>query len=142
MERSWMRSSQSHMISLKAIRMLFPLVHTLFLNGNFLELVHQGNFFSWKGNLLSTFSKQARLSYLFFWNMFLDLLILSIFPASEACFDFFYLQLMIIACINMTVFVRTHMDIDVLHANYYMGTLFYALVMLCVDGISEMSLTI
>ncbi|XP_041019937.1 pleiotropic drug resistance protein 3-like [Juglans microcarpa x Juglans regia] len=51
-------------------------------------------------------------------------------------------QLMIIACITMTLFLRTHMEIDVLHANYYMGALFYALVMLCVDGFSEISMTI
>ncbi|GMY22091.1 pleiotropic drug resistance protein 3-like, partial [Fagus crenata] len=35
----------------------------------------------------------------------------------------------------MTVFLRTRMDIDVLHENYCMGSLFYALVILLVDFI-------
>uniref|UniRef100_A0A2N9FVQ3 ABC transporter domain-containing protein n=1 Tax=Fagus sylvatica TaxID=28930 RepID=A0A2N9FVQ3_FAGSY len=52
------------------------------------------------------------------------------------------IQLFIIACITMTVFLRTRMDIDVLHANYYMGSLFYALVILLVDGFPELSMTI
>ncbi|KAF5463243.1 hypothetical protein F2P56_019173 [Juglans regia] len=51
-------------------------------------------------------------------------------------------QLIIIACITMTVFLRSRMDIDVYYANYYMGALFYALVILLVDGIPEMSMTI
>ena len=61
----------------------------------------------------------------------------------KICFPFlFYLQLLITACITMTVFLRTQMDIDILHANYYMGSLFYALVILLVDGIPEVSMTI
>nr|XP_023914219.1 pleiotropic drug resistance protein 3-like [Quercus suber] len=51
-------------------------------------------------------------------------------------------QLFITACITMTVFLRTQMDIDILHANYYMGSLFYALVIFLVDGIPEVSMTI
>ncbi|XP_050382974.1 pleiotropic drug resistance protein 3-like [Argentina anserina] len=51
-------------------------------------------------------------------------------------------QLIIIAFITMTVFLRTRMDIDVLHANYYMGSLFFALTILLVDGIPEMSMTL
>lgn len=42
----------------------------------------------------------------------------------------------------MTVFLRTRMDVDVLHANYYMGALFLSLMLLLVDGFPEMSLTI
>ena len=34
------------------------------------------------------------------------------------------------------------MDIDVLHENYCMGSLFYALVILLVDGFPELSMTI
>lgn len=34
------------------------------------------------------------------------------------------------------------MHIDVLHGNYYMGALFFALVILLVDGIPEMSMTV
>ncbi|XP_060167398.1 LOW QUALITY PROTEIN: pleiotropic drug resistance protein 3-like [Lycium barbarum] len=52
------------------------------------------------------------------------------------------LQLVIIASISMTVFVRTPMDTDLVHANYYMGALFYALVILLVDGFPELSMTI
>ncbi|KAM3752302.1 hypothetical protein ACB098_03G007300 [Castanea mollissima] len=42
----------------------------------------------------------------------------------------------------MTVFLWTRMDIDILHANYYMGSLFYALIILLVDAIPELSMTI
>lgn len=34
------------------------------------------------------------------------------------------------------------MEIDVFDANYYMGSLYFALVMLLVDGIPELSMTI
>lgn len=54
----------------------------------------------------------------------------------------FLLQLIIIAVMTMTVFLRTRMDIDIFHANYYMGSLFYALVILLVDGIPEMPMTL
>lgn len=54
----------------------------------------------------------------------------------------FMLQLILVACITMTVFLRTRMEVDVLHSNYYMGALFYALIILLVDGIPEMSMTI
>lgn len=52
------------------------------------------------------------------------------------------LQLVFTALITMTVFLRTRMSIDVFHANYYMGSLFYALVILVVDGIPELSMTV
>jgi hypothetical protein len=42
----------------------------------------------------------------------------------------------------MTVFLRTRMDVDITHANYYMGALFYALIIFVVDGIPELSMTI
>uniref|UniRef100_A0A7N2L584 ABC transporter domain-containing protein n=1 Tax=Quercus lobata TaxID=97700 RepID=A0A7N2L584_QUELO len=50
--------------------------------------------------------------------------------------------LVITACIMMTVFLRTRMDIDILHANYYMGSLFFALIIHLVDAIPELSTTI
>lgn len=34
------------------------------------------------------------------------------------------------------------MHVDILHANYYLGSLFYGLVMLLVDGFPEVSMTI
>ena len=61
---------------------------------------------------------------------------------SETCFGLFYLQLFVIACITMTVFLQTQMDIDVLHANYYMGSLFYSLNILLVDGLPELAMTL
>ncbi|XP_009765624.1 pleiotropic drug resistance protein 3 [Nicotiana sylvestris] len=51
-------------------------------------------------------------------------------------------QLAIIASITMTVFFRTRMDTDLVHANYYLGALFYALIILLVDGFPELSMTI
>ncbi|XVF05898.1 hypothetical protein REPUB_Repub06bG0001600 [Reevesia pubescens] len=51
-------------------------------------------------------------------------------------------QLIIVAVITMTVFLRTRMHIDVLHGNYYMGALFFSLVILLVDGIPELSMTV
>ncbi|XP_044477754.1 pleiotropic drug resistance protein 3-like isoform X1 [Mangifera indica] len=50
-------------------------------------------------------------------------------------------QIVIIATVTMTVFLRTRMDIDVLHATYYMGALFFGLMILLVDGLPELSLT-
>ncbi|KAM1961523.1 hypothetical protein ACFX16_021942 [Malus domestica] len=51
-------------------------------------------------------------------------------------------QLVIISSITMTVFLRTRMAIDLIHANYYMGSLFYGLVILLVDGFPELSMTV
>ncbi|XP_047941583.1 pleiotropic drug resistance protein 3-like isoform X2 [Salvia hispanica] len=51
-------------------------------------------------------------------------------------------QLVILASITMTVFLRTQMSIDLLHANSYLGALFYSLIILVVDGIPELSMTI
>ncbi|KAK1401021.1 hypothetical protein POM88_000626 [Heracleum sosnowskyi] len=41
----------------------------------------------------------------------------------------------------MTVFLRTRMDVDVVHANKYLGALFYSLAILLVDGLPELFLT-
>nr|XP_043616912.1 pleiotropic drug resistance protein 3-like isoform X2 [Erigeron canadensis] len=51
-------------------------------------------------------------------------------------------QLVIIAVITMTVFLRTRLKIDIVDANYYLGSLFYALVILLVDGFPESSMTV
>ncbi|KAL3749878.1 hypothetical protein ACJRO7_010927 [Eucalyptus globulus] len=51
-------------------------------------------------------------------------------------------QLIFIAFVTMTVFLRTRMGIDVFHANYYMGSLYYALVILLVDGLPELAMTV
>ena len=42
----------------------------------------------------------------------------------------------------MTTFLRTRMGLDVFHANYYMGSLFYALVIFLHDGFPELAMTV
>ncbi|CAK9326772.1 unnamed protein product [Citrullus colocynthis] len=42
----------------------------------------------------------------------------------------------------MTVFLRTRMGVDLEHGNYYMGALFFALLLLLVDGFPELAMTI
>lgn len=54
----------------------------------------------------------------------------------------FALQLGIIAIITATVFLRTHLGVDIIHANYYMGSLFYALLLLMVNGFPELAMTV
>ncbi|XP_048433501.1 pleiotropic drug resistance protein 3-like isoform X2 [Pyrus x bretschneideri] len=51
-------------------------------------------------------------------------------------------QLVIVALVTMTVFLRTRMDIDEVHAKYYMGSLFYALIRLMTNGAAELSMTV
>ncbi|KAK1295575.1 Pleiotropic drug resistance protein 3 [Acorus calamus] len=51
-------------------------------------------------------------------------------------------QLTIVACITMTVFLRTRMGVDLVHANYYMGSLFFALIILMVNGFPELAMTV
>ncbi|KAJ0079524.1 hypothetical protein Patl1_23908 [Pistacia atlantica] len=49
-------------------------------------------------------------------------------------------QILIIATITMTVFIRTRMDIDVFYASYYMGALFFGLLIFLVNGFPELTL--
>ncbi|GLT42699.1 hypothetical protein SLA2020_166850 [Shorea laevis] len=51
-------------------------------------------------------------------------------------------QLVVIALITTTVFIRTRMKVDMVHATYYIGSLFYALVRLLSNGIAELSFTV
>ncbi|WVZ88193.1 hypothetical protein U9M48_034740 [Paspalum notatum var. saurae] len=51
-------------------------------------------------------------------------------------------QLGLLAIITGTVFLRTHMSVDKVHANYYMGSLFYALLLLMVNGFPELSMAV
>ncbi|KAJ9557167.1 hypothetical protein OSB04_011781 [Centaurea solstitialis] len=55
---------------------------------------------------------------------------------------FKFVQLLIIASVTMTVFFRTRLKVDVRDANYYLGSLFYTLVILLVDGLPELSMTV
>ncbi|XVE63169.1 hypothetical protein DITRI_Ditri06bG0178800 [Diplodiscus trichospermus] len=50
--------------------------------------------------------------------------------------------LVIIACVTMTVFYKTRMDVDVLGANYYLAALFFTLMILVVDEVPELYMTI
>uniref|UniRef100_A0A0E0HWS2 ABC transporter domain-containing protein n=1 Tax=Oryza nivara TaxID=4536 RepID=A0A0E0HWS2_ORYNI len=49
-------------------------------------------------------------------------------------------QLGLLAVITGTVFLRTHMGVDRAHADYYMGSLFYALLLLLVNGFPELAM--
>ncbi|XP_058201487.1 pleiotropic drug resistance protein 3-like [Rhododendron vialii] len=51
-------------------------------------------------------------------------------------------QLVVTAFMTMTVFIRTRMAVDLVHADYFMGSLFYALVRLMTNGVAELSLTV
>uniref|UniRef100_A0A0E0MIJ3 ABC transporter domain-containing protein n=1 Tax=Oryza punctata TaxID=4537 RepID=A0A0E0MIJ3_ORYPU len=51
-------------------------------------------------------------------------------------------QLGLLAVITGTVFLRTHMGVDRAHADYYMGSLFYALLLLLVNGFPELAMAI
>uniref|UniRef100_A0A7N0VKM0 ABC transporter domain-containing protein n=1 Tax=Kalanchoe fedtschenkoi TaxID=63787 RepID=A0A7N0VKM0_KALFE len=50
-------------------------------------------------------------------------------------------QLVVVGVITMTVFIRTRMKIDEVHANYYLGSLFYGLIRLVCNSLAELSLT-
>ncbi|KAH7835114.1 hypothetical protein Vadar_023002 [Vaccinium darrowii] len=52
------------------------------------------------------------------------------------------IQLAITALITMTVFLRTRMGVDVIHANSYLGALFFSLLILFFDGFPEMAMTV
>ena len=52
------------------------------------------------------------------------------------------LQLALLAAITGTVFLRTHKGVDRVLANYYMGSLFYALLLLMVNGFPELSMAV
>ncbi|KAK5783684.1 hypothetical protein PVK06_038197 [Gossypium arboreum] len=51
-------------------------------------------------------------------------------------------QLVVIALMTMTIFIRTRMKLDLVHASYYLGSLFYALIRLMTTGITELALTV
>ena len=52
------------------------------------------------------------------------------------------MQLSTIAIITMFVFFRSHMTTDLTHANYYMGALYYSIIIIILNGIPEMSMQI
>ncbi|KAJ6794307.1 ABC transporter G family member 41-like isoform X1 [Iris pallida] len=52
------------------------------------------------------------------------------------------IQLVIIAFITMTAFLRTLMDMNLVHASYFMGSLDYSLMRLMTNGIAELTMSI
>ncbi|KAL8027252.1 hypothetical protein ABFX02_14G083200 [Erythranthe guttata] len=65
-----------------------------------------------------------------------------LFKRNSFVYIFKAIQFVLIASVAMTVFLRTEMDIDLIHANNYMGALFYTLVILLIDGIPELYMTV
>uniref|UniRef100_A0ACD5YHJ1 Uncharacterized protein n=1 Tax=Avena sativa TaxID=4498 RepID=A0ACD5YHJ1_AVESA len=59
---------------------------------------------------------------------------------------FFYIakavQLGLLAIITGTVLLRTRMGVDRVHANYYLGSIFYALLLLMVNGFPELAMAL
>ncbi|KAF1867088.1 hypothetical protein Lal_00049516 [Lupinus albus] len=51
-------------------------------------------------------------------------------------------QLTITAIITMTVFIRTQLAVDLIGANYLLGSLYYTLVRLMTNGVAELIMTI
>ncbi|CAI9108681.1 OLC1v1008347C1 [Oldenlandia corymbosa var. corymbosa] len=51
-------------------------------------------------------------------------------------------QMTINAIITMTLFMGSRTKVDLMHSNYYMGALFYALTMLVTNGLPELELTV
>jgi len=54
----------------------------------------------------------------------------------------FSLQIVVVAVITVTVFWRTRMKVDLVHADLFMGSLYYALIRLMVIGIQELAMTV
>ncbi|XP_051146777.1 pleiotropic drug resistance protein 3-like [Andrographis paniculata] len=50
-------------------------------------------------------------------------------------------QMVITAAVTMTVFLRTQMRVDLRHANYYLGAMFYSIIIIIADGLTEILLT-
>ncbi|XP_039160267.1 pleiotropic drug resistance protein 3-like [Eucalyptus grandis] len=51
-------------------------------------------------------------------------------------------QLVVVAVITVTVFLHTRMKVDLVHADLFMGSLFYALIRLKVNGLPELAMTV
>ncbi|XP_043724451.1 pleiotropic drug resistance protein 3-like [Telopea speciosissima] len=51
-------------------------------------------------------------------------------------------QIFIIAVVTMTVYIRTQLGVDEIHAINYLGSLFYGLLIILVDGFPELSMTV
>ncbi|KAI0493371.1 hypothetical protein KFK09_023487 [Dendrobium nobile] len=51
-------------------------------------------------------------------------------------------QLIIVALVTITVFIRTQMAVDIVHSSYYVGSLRYTIIRLMTNGIAELTLSI
>ncbi|KAE8711890.1 ABC transporter G family member 37 [Hibiscus syriacus] len=51
-------------------------------------------------------------------------------------------QLLVVGSMTMSVFLRTQMAVDIIHANYYAGALFFTIIILIVDAFPELSMTV
>ncbi|KAL0907286.1 hypothetical protein M5K25_021686 [Dendrobium thyrsiflorum] len=51
-------------------------------------------------------------------------------------------QLIIVALVTITVFIRTQMAVDMVHASYYIGSLRYTIIRLMTNGVAELTLSI
>ncbi|KAH9670368.1 ABC transporter G family member 33 [Citrus sinensis] len=93
-------------------------------------------------------SKKSSVSFAVFslsrWELFKACMSRELLLAKRNYFLYLFktIQLIIIATMTMTLFLRTGMEVDVFHANYFMGSLFYTLVILIVDGISEIPMSL
>nr|XP_043619394.1 pleiotropic drug resistance protein 3-like [Erigeron canadensis] len=78
------------------------------------------------------------------WDLFRACLSREILLMKRNCFVYMFKsgQLFIIAVITMTVFLGTRLKVNVIDANYYLGTLFFALIILLSDGLAELSMTV
>ncbi|XP_047315156.1 pleiotropic drug resistance protein 3-like [Impatiens glandulifera] len=51
-------------------------------------------------------------------------------------------QIVVTSVLTMTVFIRTRMKVNIVDANYYMGALFFGLIIIFFDGFPELAFTI
>ncbi|KAJ8771739.1 hypothetical protein K2173_026916 [Erythroxylum novogranatense] len=61
---------------------------------------------------------------------------------NSSVYTFKFVQLFVIALITMTVFLRTRMEVDLEHANYFLGSLFYGIMRIMLNGIAELTMTV
>jgi len=47
---------------------------------------------------------------------------------------FMFVQMVLVACITMSVFIQTRMKIDMVHGNYYLSALFFSLIIIMFNG--------
>ncbi|KAE8697218.1 ABC transporter G family member 42 [Hibiscus syriacus] len=62
-------------------------------------------------------------------------------PERKGVADFLQ-ELVVIALVMMTIFIRSRMKLDLVHASYYLAALYYAIVRLLTTGFAELALTV